>query len=121
MSYQKKSQRKIEKRTQRRAFRVKNSQNRGSLPRVSVFRSLKQIYAQIIDDSNQKTLVSFSSLALENAKGKKTDIAKKVGIELGKIALSNSIENVFFDRGQFLYHGRVKALAEGLRESGLKF
>ena len=122
MSYQKKSQRKIQKRTVRRTHRVKNKQvSWGVLPRISVFRSLNQIYAQIIDDSTGSTLVSFSSLALKNKKANKVTKAKEVGLQLGKLAIDKSLDKVFFDRGQYLYHGRVKALAEGLRESGLKF
>lgn len=122
MSFQKKSQRRIQKRTKRRTFRVRNNQaSRGILPRISVARSLKQISAQIIDDATGLTIVSFSSLSLNGPKADKTTRAKEVGLQLGKIALAKSLEKVFFDRGQYLYHGRVKALAEGLRESGLKF
>lgn len=98
-------------------------------PRVSVFRSNMHIYAQIIDDENGKTLVSASSndkdirnLIKDNSdlKGKK-DIAFLVGEELGKKAKENNIEAVLFDRNGYLYHGRVKALADGLRKAGLKF
>lgn len=122
MSYQKKSHKKIQKRDVRRANRVKNKQtSRGVLPRISVFRSLKQIYAQIVDDANQTTLIGFSSLNLKDKKADKTAMAKEVGLQLGKMAVDKSIEKVFFDRGKYLYHGRVKALADGLRESGLKF
>jgi len=106
----------------RRKFRVRGAQRSKCVkPRVSVFRSLKNICAQIIDDSNHATVVSFSSLQLKEAKGDKTAIAKQVGIELGKLAKEKSIGEVFFDRGAHRYHGRVKALAEGLRESGLTF
>jgi len=106
----------------RRIFRVRGQQlSRGSKLRISVFRSLSHIYAQIIDDANQKSVLSFSSRNLENVAGKKTELAKKVGLELGKMALDQKISDVFFDRGRYLYHGRVKALAEGLREAGLKF
>lgn len=107
-------------RTRRRSLRVRNRLKlNSSLPRVSVFRSLKQIYAQIIDDAGQKTLVSFSSLQLKGS-GDKTTVAKAVGVELAKKAQQAGIEAACFDRGPFLYHGRVKALAEGLREGGLK-
>lgn len=91
------------------------------MPRVAVFRSLNHIYAQIIDDSVGSTIVSFSSLNLKEKKADKKTIAKEVGLQLGKLALGKSLEKVFFDRGRYLYHGRVKALAEGLREGGLKF
>ncbi|KKP23003.1 MAG: 50S ribosomal protein L18 [candidate division TM6 bacterium GW2011_GWF2_28_16] len=122
MSYLKRSQKKIEKRSKRRAFRVKNKQQSwGLFPRVAVFRSLNHIYAQIIDDSIGSTIVSFSSLNLKEKKADKKAIAKEVGLQLGKLALGKSLEKVFFDRGRYLYHGRVKALAEGLREGGLKF
>ena len=116
----------IEKKLQRqrkvRAYRTRNKfASRGLKHRITVFRSLNQIYAQIIDDSTSRTIVSFSSVVLKDSKADKTALAKKVGLELGKLAQGQSIENVFFDRGRYLYHGRVRALAEGLRESGLKF
>ena len=115
-------EKKLKNQRKRRALRVRKKLiSRGLKPRVSVFRSLNHIYAQIIDDVKCGTLASASSVDVKNAKGNKTDIAKKVGLELGKIAKEKSIENVFFDRGQHCYHGRVKALAEGLREGGLKF
>jgi large subunit ribosomal protein L18 len=107
-------------RTRRRALRVKAKIKRVSThPRVSIFRSLKYIYAQIIDDQAQKTLVGVSSAQLQ-AKGDKTEKARLIGVELAKKALEQGIQAVVFDRGQFKYHGRVKALAEGLREGGLK-
>ena len=122
MSWQKKLQKKVNKRAKRRACRVKKSQvSRGVKPRVSVFRSLKHIYAQVIDDATQKTIVGFSSLQLENLAGDKKAVAKKVGEHLGKLATEKNVIDVFFDRGKFLYHGRVSALADGLREAGLKF
>jgi large subunit ribosomal protein L18 len=107
-------------RTRRRALRVKAKIKRvSSHPRVSVFRSLKCIYAQIIDDQAQKTLVSCSSAQLQ-AKGDKKEKARLTGVELAKRALEQGIQAVVFDRGQCKYHGRIKALAEGLREGGLK-
>lgn len=89
-------------------------------PRLAVFRSAKHIYAQLIDDVTGKTLLTVSSLKGVDA-GKKTDVAKGVGSELAKQALSKKINEVVFDRGGFLYHGRVKAVADGAREAGLKF
>ena len=91
-------------------------------PRLSVFRSNKQMYAQVIDDLAGHTLVSASSRdkAFE-AGGNKVEQAKKVGELIGKAAVAKGIENVIFDRGGYLYHGRVKALAEAAREAGLKF
>lgn len=115
-------QKNLSKRTERRKFRVRNKlTSRGLKARVTVFRSLSHIYAQIIDDSAQKTLVSYSSVSLKGNAGDKSEVAKAVGLELGKLALKNDITDVYFDRGSYLYHGRVKALAEGLRESGLLF
>lgn len=112
---------KNKKRTARKLNRVRSKLKANlSLPRVSVFRSLNHIYAQVIDDVAGSTLVSFSSLELKSAKGDKKDVAQKVGIELAKLALSKNINEARFDRGSFLYHGRVKALADGLREGGLK-
>ncbi len=93
-------------------------------PRLAVYRSLTNIYAQIIDDTQGKTLLSLSTLSKDlnlDKKMKKTEQSYKVGYELGKLALEKGITTVKFDRGGFLYHGRVKALAEGARKAGLKF
>jgi large subunit ribosomal protein L18 len=89
-------------------------------PRLSVFRSNKYIYAQLIDDVSGKTLVSTSSRALTD-KVNKVDSSTEVGKTLAQKALSSGITEVVFDRGGYLYHGRVKALADGAREGGLKF
>ncbi len=89
-------------------------------PRLCVFRSLKNIYAQIIDDVAGTTLVSASSLELEGNGGNK-EAAKAVGELVAKKALEKGIENVVFDRGGYIYHGRVQELADGAREAGLKF
>ncbi|MFC1841698.1 50S ribosomal protein L18 [Candidatus Dependentiae bacterium] len=109
----------MKNRSKRRALRVKRK-IKTELPRVSVFRSLRYIYAQIIDDSAHTTLTSCSSLELKGLKGDKRAIATAVGKELAKRAQEKGVKEVVFDRGRFLYHGRVKALAEGLREGGLK-
>lgn len=92
-------------------------------PRLCVYRSNKNISAQIIDDVNGHTLVSASSLDkdLAGTYGGNKEAAKKVGEAVAKRALEKGIEVVAFDRGGFLYHGRVKELAEGAREAGLKF
>ena len=92
-------------------------------PRLCVFRSNKNISAQIIDDESGNTLVSASTLEkdLKGENGGNKEAAKKVGELIAKRALDKGIENVAFDRGGFLYHGRVKELAEGAREAGLKF
>ncbi|MBY0109880.1 MAG: 50S ribosomal protein L18 [Candidatus Babeliaceae bacterium] len=111
--------RKLKNRVRRRTLRVRSGLS-SSTPRVSVFRSLNHIYAQLIDDAQQKTLVSASSLEIKKVKGSKKDVAHTVGLELAKKALSQGFAQVTFDRGPFLYHGRVKSLAEGLRAGGLK-
>lgn len=92
-------------------------------PRLSVFRSNKDIYAQLIDDLNGVTLAAASSRVKDSkdAKGKKVDVSKNVGKALAEKAVSAGIKTVVFDRGGYLYHGRVKALAEGAREGGLQF
>ncbi len=114
-------QRKIKDRAKRRALRVrKKIKEQSILPRVSVFRSSNQIYAQIIDNGAQKTLVSCSSLELKNLTGDKKAVANLVGKELAKRASEKGIKKAVFDRGRYLYHGRVKALAEGLKEGGIK-
>lgn len=90
-------------------------------PRLSVFRSLKQIYVQLIDDSNHKTLASASSQELKGKKAKKSDLSFEVGKLIAKKALDKNIKKVVFDKGGFKYHGRVKSLADGAREGGLVF
>lgn len=91
-------------------------------PRLNVFRSAKHIYAQIIDDVKGVTLVSASTVEKEfEGFGGNKDAAKKVGQIIGKRAIEKGIEKVVFDRGGYLYHGRVAELADGARESGLKF
>ena len=89
-------------------------------PRLSVFKSNKAIYAQIIDDVAGHTLVATSSKEL-GAKALNMDSAKEVGKSLAEKASANGVEQVIFDRGGYIYHGKVKALAEGAREGGLKF
>ncbi|SMO63154.1 LSU ribosomal protein L18P [Balnearium lithotrophicum] len=94
-------------------------------PRLSVYKSLKHIYAQIIDDTKGVTLVSASTLDKELrdklAELTKTEEAREVGRLIAKRALEKGIKKVVFDRGGFIYHGRIKALAEGAREGGLEF
>lgn len=99
---------------------MKKLRNIAQRPRLSVFRSNKFIYAQIINDIDGKTLVGISEKELTE-KGVKTDKAKKLGMLLAKKALKKKIKTVVFDRGSYAYHGRVKALAEGAREGGLVF
>ena len=94
----------------------------GSKCRLSVFRSSKHIYAQIIDDVSGKTIVSASSFSKDfKEKGSDINGASKVGNLIGEKGINAGIKDVFFDRGKYRYHGRVKALAEGAREAGLIF
>jgi large subunit ribosomal protein L18 len=92
-------------------------------PRLSVFRSNKEIYAQVVDDLTGKTIAAASSRDkdIAKAKGNKTEIAALVGKAVGEKAMKAGVETISFDRGGYLYHGRVKSLAEGAREAGLKF
>jgi large subunit ribosomal protein L18 len=91
-------------------------------PRLAVFRSNKEIYAQIINDTTGTTLMAASSKQKDiKAKGTKTEIAAIVGKAIAEKAVKAGIEKIAFDRGGYLYHGRVKALAEAAREAGLKF
>ena len=91
-------------------------------PRLAVFRSNKEIYAQIINDESGTTLVSASSKQKDiKAKGTKTEVAATVGKAIAEKAIKAGIKTIAFDRGGYLYHGRVKALAEAAREGGLKF
>jgi len=93
-------------------------------PRLNVFRSLTQIYVQIVDDSKGRTLAAASTLEVKAGPGggtKKTDLARRVGETIAERAKAIGIHEVVFDRGGYRYHGRVKALADGAREGGLKF
>jgi large subunit ribosomal protein L18 len=91
-------------------------------PRLSVFRSAKNIYAQLIDDSKGVTLAAASTLeGGKPAKGSDKDAAAKVGALIAERALKKGLKEVFFDRGGYIYHGRIKALAEAAREAGLSF
>ena len=94
-----------------------------SRPRLSVFRSNKEIYAQLVDDVTGKTICAASSRDkdISSAKGTKTEIAALVGKSIGEKAIKAGVEKIAFDRGGYLYHGRVKSLADGAREAGLKF
>ena len=117
------------KRPDTRGARMKRHQRvRGKIsgtaerPRLSVFRSENNIYAQIIDDVAGRTLVSASSVEKGfEGSGGNVEAAKKVGAKVAERALQKGIEEVVFDRGGYIYHGRVQALAEGAREGGLKF
>jgi large subunit ribosomal protein L18 len=118
---------KLTKRTDRRTARVRRAikSSAGDRARLSVFRSSKHIYAQVIDDRKGETLASASSLEKEMRGSLKTganvDAAKAVGKLLAERATAKGVTVVVFDRGGYIYHGRVKALAEAAREAGLKF
>jgi large subunit ribosomal protein L18 len=108
----------------RRHWRIrKKVEGRPERPRLAVFRSLANIYAQVIDDSAGRTLVAASTLDadLRGKKGTKTEIATEVGRIVGERAKAAGVSKVVFDRGGNLYHGRVKALADGARAAGLEF
>ena len=113
--------------TERRKARVRNQIRAAAngRPRLSVFRSSKQIYAQIIDDANGVTLVSASSIEKDVKAtlktGADTEAAKTIGKLVAERALKAGVTQVVFDRGEYIYHGRVKALADGAREAGLDF
>lgn len=105
-------------------FRIrKKIKGTAERPRLSVFRSNKQIYAQLIDDINGVTMAAASSSMkeMQNTKAPKVDLAREVGKSLAAKAVQTGITSVVFDRGGYLYHGRIKALAEGAREGGLQF
>jgi large subunit ribosomal protein L18 len=109
----------------RRKLRVRKKIDGSSeRPRLSVFRSSKHIYAQAVDDSRGGTVAAASTLTADvksSLSGPKTDAAKAVGAAIAKALLAKGIDTVIFDRNGYLYHGRVKALAEAAREAGLKF
>ncbi|MGX7591645.1 50S ribosomal protein L18 [Candidatus Karelsulcia muelleri] len=102
-------------------MKIGNLRSRLKRPRISVFRSNKHIYVQIIDDVNHHTLLSSSSKKKSNLKITKTKMARKIGMILGEKAKQIGIYKLVFDRNGYLYHGRIKALAEGLRQTGLIF
>jgi len=116
------NQKKLQNNRMRRAQRVhyKIQMTAAGKPRIVIFRSLNQIYAQVIDDTVGKTIASSSTLILKNDQVDKTAAARLVGIDLAKKIIQAGITQVCIDRGRFLYHGRVKSVVEGLREGGLQ-
>lgn len=109
-------------RRQRIRFRIRKTiSGTATNPRLSVFRSNKEIYAQLIDDVNGVTLIAASSREKEIGKGTNIEVATAVGKLVAEKALKAGVEVVTFDRGGYLYHGRIKSLAEGARAAGLKF
>ena len=114
---------KVEKRTRRHKKIRMNMHGTKDRPRLFVFRSNQHIYVQLVDDDKEKVLMSASDKDLKLTKGvsTKSDLAKKVGELIAQKAKESKIEKVIFDRGGNLFHGRIKALAEGAREGGLQF
>jgi large subunit ribosomal protein L18 len=109
-------------RRQRIKFRIRKTiSGSATKPRLSVFRSNKEIYAQLIDDVNGVTLLAASSREKEIGKGTNVEVAAAVGKLVAEKALKAGVDTVTFDRGGYLYHGRIKSLAEGARAAGLKF
>jgi large subunit ribosomal protein L18 len=110
------------RRRQNRAYRVRR-RVRGTTerPRITIHRTNMHIYAQMIDDESGRTLCEASSVSLKLPYGGNVEAAKKVGEELGRKAKESNVEAAGFDRGGYRYHGRVKALADGVREAGVKF
>jgi len=112
------------KKLKRQALRgnIKGTLNR---PRLSIYRSHEHIYAQIIDDINSKTLLAYStlnrSIKLNLATGRTCDSSRLVGEKLAELSLKKNVTKIVFDRGPYLYHGRIKALADGARSGGLEF
>lgn len=106
---------------QRRSARIRAKIfGTASRPRLSIFRSLQYIYVQLIDDEKRRTIASLDSRKIKGGKSN-ADTARKVGLEIAKIAIAKKIKKVVFDRHGYKYHGKVKALAEGAREGGLIF
>jgi large subunit ribosomal protein L18 len=99
----------------------KNMEGTAARPRLSVFRSNKVIYAQIIDDAKGHTVASASSVELDKKGGVNMTISKSVGKKVAEKAIASGVDTIVFDRNGYLYHGNIKALAEGAREGGLKF
>lgn len=122
----KKKSRNLARKRRHLAVRKKIS-GTAEIPRVSVFRSARHIYAQLIDDSAEVTLLQASTMFSETKKRlsaesmKKTEVAKEVGKHLGEMAVQKGITKVRFDRGGYAYHGRIKSLADGIREAGVDF
>lgn len=111
---------KSQRERRKRSIRIKIEGN-SERPRLTVYKSLKYISAQIVDDSKGITLVSASSQEKDMKSGKNIDVSKEIGKTLANRAKEKNITQVIFDRNGYIYHGKVKSLADGARESGLKF
>ncbi len=118
---------KLKKKNKKVKPKVLHEQIKGTVnkPRLSVYRSNENIYAQIIDDTSSKTLISYStldrSIKFSFSTGRTCDASRLIGEKLAQLSLQKNIKEVVFDRGSYLYHGRIKALADGARAGGLKF
>ena len=119
--FKKKQPLKVRKRLRNKARIRKKVFGTAEVPRLNVFKSGRHIYAQVVDDAKGATIESFSTLNMKSESGTFLEKAGKVGEAVGKKALNKKIKKVVFDRGGFIYHGRVKALAEGARKAGLQF
>lgn len=109
-------------RAQRRQIRTRgNMFGTADMPRLSVFRSNKSFYAQLIDDSAKKTIIGVSGKNISKVTGTKTEKSRALGMHLAKLAVEKGIKKAIFDRGSYQYHGRVQAFADGAREGGLLF
>lgn len=117
--YNKKTDKKVVTRLKNRVRIRRKLSGTGERPRLSVYRSTHHIYAQIIDDVTGKTLAEASTKKIGGTSNQKS--AKAVGAEVAKLALSKNITSVVFDRSGYLYHGKIKAIADGAREAGLQF
>lgn len=106
---------------QQRTLRTRSAIKNPERPRLSVFRSNRYLYAQVIDDSKQRTVVSCSDHDLKNTKQTKAEVAKQIGKLIAEKATKAKIKRVVFDRGPYTYHGRIKILADAAREAGLVF
>jgi large subunit ribosomal protein L18 len=112
---------KLEGRARRKLRIRKKVSGTTERPRLTVFRSNKQIYAQVVDDSNGSTLAEATSLKIDKADVNKSQVAEKVGEAIAQALIGKGIKQVVFDRNGYIYHGRVKALADGARKGGLEF
>lgn len=121
LSYNNRSGSKIKSRMKKRVRIRKKVFGTDERPRLSVFRTARHMYAQIIDDAVGKTLIQSSTMALDVKSKGSCAAAKAIGVDIAKKAKEKNITAVVFDRGGFLYHGRVKALADAAREAGLQF